>query len=86
MDMMVSLDDELARFVEGQIATGRFRSSSDLVREALRLMETTERRDADNLRWLREAWQDGLDSGDAGEIDFTALKAEARGRRTPSIS
>ena len=80
MDMMVSLDDELARFVEGQIATGRFRSSSDLVREALRLMETTERRDADNLRWLREAWQDGLDGGDAGEIDLTALKAEARGR------
>ncbi len=86
MDVTVSLDDELVRFVEGQIATGRFRSSSDLVREALRLMETIERQDADSLRWLRGAWQDGLDSGDAGEIDFTALKAEARGRRAASGS
>ena len=86
MDVTVSLDDELVRFVEGQIATGRFRSSSDLVREALRLMETIERQDSDSLRWLRGAWQDGLDSGDAGEIDFTALKAEARGRRAASGS
>ena len=43
MDITVSLDDELARFVEGQIAMGHFRSSSDLMREALRLMETIER-------------------------------------------
>jgi hypothetical protein len=27
---------------------------------------------------LRALWQDGLDSGDAGEIDFVTLKAEAR--------
>lgn len=81
-DMTVSLDDDLARFVEGRIALGRCQSSSDLVREALLLMETMERQDADRLRWLRGAWRDGLDSGDAGEIDFTALNAEARGQRT----
>lgn len=80
MDMTVSVDDELARFIEGQMASGRFVSSSDLVREALRLMETVERQDADRLRWLRKAWQDGVDSGDAGDLDFTALKAEARER------
>lgn len=82
MDMTVSIDDGLARFVESQIALGRFHSSGDLVREALRLMATMEGEGADRLRWLRGAWQDGLDSGDAGEIDFTALKAEARDRRT----
>lgn len=39
-------------------------------------METVERHDADRLGWLRRAWRDGVDSGDAGEIDFTALKAD----------
>jgi antitoxin ParD1/3/4 len=31
---------------------------------------------------LRQAWKEGIDSGDAGEIDFAALKKEARARRT----
>lgn len=79
MDVTLSLDDDQARFIEGQVASGRFRSSSDLMREALRLMENIERRHADRIQSLREAWREGLDSGDAGEIDFTALKAEARG-------
>ena len=31
---------------------------------------------------LRQAWKEGIDSGDAGEIDLAALKKEARARRT----
>ena len=85
MDVNVSLSDDLALFVEAKIATGRYTSSSDVVHEALRLMDRVERQDADLLRSLRTAWKDGLDSGDAGEIDFDALKAEARERRvTPT--
>jgi hypothetical protein len=30
--------------------------------------------------WLREAFQAGIFSGDAGEFDLVALKAEARRR------
>lgn len=81
MDVNVSLSDDLALFVEAKIATGRYTSSSDVVHEALRLMDRVERQDADLLRSLRTAWKDGLDSGGAGEIDFAALKAEARERR-----
>jgi antitoxin ParD1/3/4 len=43
-------------------------------------MEKTERQDAEKLEWLRRAWKEGVDSGDAGEIDFEALKQEARAR------
>jgi antitoxin ParD1/3/4 len=49
-----------------------------VVREALRLMEKTE--EAEKLALLRQAWKEGVESGDAGEIDFAALKREARGR------
>ncbi len=37
--------------------------------------------DAEKLQSLRKAWQEGIDSGDAGEMDFPALKQEARARR-----
>jgi len=31
-----------------------------------------------NLAWLKEAYQEGLASGDHGELDVEALKAECR--------
>ncbi len=80
MNMNVSLTDELANFVKAKVTTGRYTSSSEVVREALRLMEKIEQQEAENLQFLREAWREGLDGGDAGEVDFKALKKEARAR------
>jgi antitoxin ParD1/3/4 len=80
MNMNVSLTDELANFVKAKVAAGRYSSSSEVVREALRLMEKVEQREAEKLRYLRFAWKEGLESGDAGEVDFAVLKKEARGR------
>ena len=86
MTMQISLSDELVRLVESRVATGRHTSASDVVREALGLMEAIERQDADRLQSLHTAWTDGIDGGDAGEIDFAALTAEARERRaTPKV-
>jgi antitoxin ParD1/3/4 len=80
MNMNVSLTEELANFVKAKVSAGRYSSSSEVVREALRLMEKTERQEAEKLRFLRAAWKEGLDSGEAGEVDFSALKREARAR------
>jgi antitoxin ParD1/3/4 len=84
MNMNVSLTDELATFVKGKVAAGRYTSSSEVVREALRLMEKAEQREAEKLEFLRAAWKEGIDSGDAGELDFSALKKEARARLATS--
>ncbi len=84
MNMNVSLPEELANFVKGKVATGRYGSSSEVVREALRLMERTELQEAEKLALLRQAWKEGVDSGEAGEIDFATLKAEARARLSAS--
>ena len=84
MNMNVSLTDELANFVKSKVLTGRYTSSSEVVREALRLMEKVEQQDAEKLRFLRKAWQDGIVSGDAGELDFAVLKEEARARLAAS--
>jgi antitoxin ParD1/3/4 len=80
MNMNVSLPEELANFVKSKVSAGRYASSSEVVREALRLMEKCEIQDAERLALLRKAWQDGVDSGDAGELDFAELKREARAR------
>jgi antitoxin ParD1/3/4 len=80
MNMNVSLTEELANFVKAKVSGGRYSSSSEVVREALRLMEKIEQQEAEKLRFLRQAWQEGIDSGDAGEVDFSALKQEARAR------
>jgi antitoxin ParD1/3/4 len=81
MNMNVSLPEELANFVKDKVSTGRYGSSSEVVREALRLMEKTEQQDAEKLALLRLAWTKGVDSGDAGEVDFDTLKKEGRARR-----
>lgn len=78
--MNVSLPPELADFVEAKLVGGRYSSSSEVVRDALRLMERVEHRNAEKLAALREAWQEGLDSGEAEELDIEALKAEGRAR------
>jgi antitoxin ParD1/3/4 len=80
MNIKVSLTDELAKFVDAQVASGRYASSSEVVQEALRLMERFDRAEIEKLHWLQNAWREGIDSGDAGEIDFGELKQEARRR------
>ena len=42
--MNVSLTPELAAFVQGRVASGRYGSASEVVRAALRLLEEDERR------------------------------------------
>jgi antitoxin ParD1/3/4 len=43
MNIKVSLTDELAKFIDAEVASGRYASSSEVVREALRLMERFDR-------------------------------------------
>lgn len=78
MNMNVSLTEELASFVKTKVTSGRYTSASEVVREALRLLEQRDQIEAEKLRWMQKAWQDGVNSGDAGEIDFAELKKEAR--------
>ena len=55
MNMNVSLTDELANFVKAKVTTGRYTSSSEVVREALRLMEKMEWQEAEKLQFRRKA-------------------------------
>ena len=80
MDVTIPLDPELSAFVESKVKSGRFASNGDVIREALNLLRSIDFDEAYSSDELRAAWQAGLDSGDAGEIDFGDLRKEARGR------
>ena len=61
-----SLDEHYSAFIEAEVASGRYRSASDVVRTALRLLEDRETR----LRALRQELVAGEQSGESTEFDF----------------
>jgi antitoxin ParD1/3/4 len=80
MNLNVSLTDELVKFVKTKVESGRYASSSEVVREALRLLEKYDDEEAKKLRWLQMAWKDGSESGDFAPLDMNAVKTEGRQR------
>jgi antitoxin ParD1/3/4 len=64
-----SLDEHYSAFIEGEVAAGRYRSASDVVRSALRLLEDRETQ----LRALRAALDVGERSGASTPFNFDAF-------------
>ncbi len=79
--MNVNLTPQLEEWVQQKVASGRYNNASEVVREALRLMEEREQEREAKLAWLRQAVQEGIDSG-PGEpwegADEIIRKARAR--------
>ena len=67
----ISLDDHFARFLSREVATGRYRSASEVVRAGLRLLEDHETQ----MAALRAALIAGEESGQAEPFDFDAFIA-----------
>ena len=81
MNMNVSLTEELANFVKAKVSGGRYASSSEVVREALRLMEKVERQEAEKLGLLRQAWRNyGITN--YGNYGITELCCAPKARHT----
>ena len=82
MGMNVNLTPELEEMVRRKVASGMYNSASEVVREALRLMEQQDQVRAVRLEQLRADIREGLDSGPGEPWDAEALKREARVRRS----
>ncbi len=78
MNISVSLTAELIDLIKAKVESGRYTSTSEVVREALRLLEKADRQEAERVKVLRRAWKEGIESGDAGELNFTELRAAAK--------
>jgi antitoxin ParD1/3/4 len=79
--MNVSLTPELERFVQEKVHSGRYTSASEVVREALRLLEEHEQIRMAQLAEFREEIDRRLASLDRGEgLDGTTALAQLRQR------
>ncbi len=66
--MNVSLTPELDRFVAGKVESGRYTSASEVVREALRLLEEHDRARAAQIDVFNQELTARLASLERGEI------------------
>lgn len=76
--MNVSLTPDLDRFVREAVSGGQYQSSSEVVREALRLLQGRQQHEALKLEALRGEIQRGIESGPATPFDMASIKARAR--------
>lgn len=84
--MNVSLTPELEDFVQNKVSTGRYTSASEVVREALRLLEEHEKARTGQLAEFRAEADRRLASLDLGKgIDgesvFARIRAKSDQRR-----
>lgn len=76
--MTVDLGDELREFVESLIATGDYRTQSEVVRDSLRLLR--EQQAQSRLNQLRMLLADGLASGEAKKWEQDAFLRNIKAR------
>ncbi len=62
----INLTDHLDSFVERQVASGRYSNASEIVRDALRLLEEHEQERQAKLKVLRQSAKQGFDEIDQG--------------------
>lgn len=75
--MNVSLTPELEQLVQAKVKSGRYLSASEVVREALRLLEERDRRFELRLAELQGKLSIGVEQADRGElIDADEVFAE----------
>ena len=81
MGMNVNLTPQLEELVRSKVASGLYTSASEVVREALRLMDEQDRLREVKLEQLRNNVRHGLASGPSETWNAEALKGKARARR-----
>jgi antitoxin ParD1/3/4 len=76
--LSIALTPEMAAAVRHAVASGEYASASEVIREALRLWQAHQAAREHEVRQLRRAWREGLESGPATPLDFTELKTKGR--------
>ena len=78
--MNISLTPHLEEIVKGKVDSGLYNSASEVMRDALRLLEERDQLRELRLEELRREIQKGIDSGEATPLDIEDIKARGRKR------
>ena len=85
MTLNVNLSPQLEEMVRQKVASGLYTSASEVVREALRMMEAQDQLRAAKLEQLWQDIRDGLESGEPTPWDAEEIKREGQQRRTARV-
>jgi putative addiction module antidote protein, CC2985 family len=78
MPSSYSIGTHYEAFAKRLVASGRYASVSEVLRDGLRLMEEREALREWKLGELKKAIQEGIDSGDAGPMGAEEIMREGR--------
>jgi antitoxin ParD1/3/4 len=76
----VALTGEQISALKAAVEAGEYATTSEIVREAVRDWQLKRELRQEDIKRLRQRWDDGIASGSAGELDMKKLRDEARGR------
>jgi antitoxin ParD1/3/4 len=68
MTVNVSLTPELGAFLQSRVKSGRYQTTSEVVREALRLLQHQEKEREEGLKQLKAKLQRGAAQAQRGEL------------------
>jgi antitoxin ParD1/3/4 len=80
--MNISLTKQLEELVKNKVESGLYGSASEVMREALRLLQERDRMRSLRLEDLRAEIRRGIDSGEPTPLDMGAIKERGRKRLT----
>jgi antitoxin ParD1/3/4 len=78
--MNISLTPHLEDLVRAKVESGLYNSASEVMRDALRLLQERDQLREMRLEELRSEIQKGIDSGSATPLDIEDIKARGRKR------
>jgi antitoxin ParD1/3/4 len=78
--MNISLTPHLEDLVRAKVESGLYNSASEVMREALRLLQERDQLREMRLDELRSEIQKGIDSGSATPLDIEDIKVRGRQR------
>ena len=78
----VALTGEQFAALRAAVEAGEYATTSEIVREAIRDSQFKRELRKEDLKRLRQLWNEGIASGPAKPLDFAELRREARQRLT----
>jgi antitoxin ParD1/3/4 len=86
MPLNINLTPQLEDMVRQKVASGLYTSASEVIREALRLMEEQDRMRAVKLEQLRRDIQEGMNSGEPTPWNPEEIKRKGRKKKAARVN
>lgn len=78
--LTIAVTPEMAGMIRAAVEAGDYASTSEVIRDALRLWKAHQAAREHEIEELRRLWQEGLDSGSSQSLDMAEIKRKARDR------